>query len=87
MSDIKIVETTNGIHIHDNCPLCRGKMEKEDVRAICRGPTERYYEDGNYHYHDSGVYEGKWYCNNGHSGLYYQHRLCSVVECDFGRIN
>lgn len=86
MSHTNIVETTNGIVIHDNCPLCKSVITKDPVRPISRGPVERFYESNDYHYHDSGVYEGKWYCDDGHSGLYYQHRLCGVKDCDYNRI-
>ena len=86
MSHLNIVETTNGIILNDKCPLCQSSIAKNSARSISKGPIDRYCENEDYHYHDSGVYEGKWYCANGHSGLYYQHRLCNVTDCDYSQI-
>ena len=83
---MNIIETVNGIEINDTCLLCKHDIVKDPVKRIMSGPVDIYCEDDQYHHHDIGVYEGKWYCEAGHSGIYYQHRLCSVKDCDYSKI-
>ena len=81
-----IVETINSKQFNNKCPTCSNKITKDLPRNITKGPVDKYNEDGDYHYHNTGIYEGRWYCDNGHQGLYYQHRLCDVIGCDYNKI-